>query len=186
MGIITEEAKPTRIMLDNTEFVKTKKYKDSSMELVFGRGALALSEKCVFYKDTRSGQRTVTIIPFKNIDSFSIQTRKLNSLLVIGVVLVLLALGSSFWLLSSATTAQPFGFPQSSALVSLPLERFWAPSLSLICGFIFLVTYSFHRRLELMICTASGNNRVRVFLPIKVSESVDQFAAGLETQIRAA
>ncbi|HVN82885.1 MAG TPA: hypothetical protein VMW38_28135 [Terriglobia bacterium] len=186
MGIMTEEAKPTRVMLDDTEFVRTKKYNDHPMELVFSRGTLALSEKCIFYKDNRAGQRTVTIIPFKNIDSFSIQTRRFHFILVVGVTLLLLALGSSIWLLSSAATVQPFQFPHSFSFVSVPLERVWAPALLLICGVIFLVTYSIHRRIELMICTASGNNRVRVLLPVKVSDSVKQFVAGLETQIRAA
>ena len=189
MGIITEELKPTRTMIDDTEFVRTKNNRtdrDSSMELVFGHGTLALSEKCIFYRTSQSGQRSVTIIPFKSVDSFSVQTRKFNLLLVVGVVMVLLAVGSGLWLLSSAAPGQPFGFPQGSTLVSLPLRQFWGPILSLICGSIFLVTYSIHRRLELMICTACGNNRVRVLLPIKVSDSVEQFVAGLETQLRAA
>ena len=186
MGIITEETKPSRALLDQTEFVRTKRYKNPPMELVYGRSTLALSEKCVFYKDTRSGQRVVTIIPFKNIDSFAIQIRRFDLFLVVGVVLVLLALGSGLWLFSSVAAAQSFGFPQGSVLASPLLKRFWAPSLTLICGFIFLVAYSIHRRLELMICTASGNNRVRVLLPIKISESVEQFVEGLETQIQAA
>ena len=186
MEIMTEEAKPSRTILDETEFVRTKRYEDPSMKLVFGRSTLALNEKCVFYKNSRSGQLTVTIIPFKNIDSFSIRICRFDSLLVVGVTLLLLALGSCLWALSSTATMQPFGSPNGLSLHSLPLKHFWAPSLSLICGFISLVMYSIYRRIELMICTTSGNGRVKVLLPIKVSDSVEQFVASLETQIKAA
>ena len=185
MGIMTEEVKPSRAMLDDTEFVRTKRYEEPSMKLVFGRGTLTLSEKCVLCRNTRSAQRTVTVIPFKNIDSFSIQIRRSYSLLVVGVVLLLLALGSGLWVLSTAAMAQPAGYTQSSPPVSPLLKHFLAPSISLACGFIFLVTYSIYRRIELMICSASGNNRVKVLLPIKLSDSVEQFVAALETQILA-
>ena len=186
MGIITEQLKPTRTVIDDTELVRTNNDRDSSMELVFGHGTLALNEKCVFYKTSHSGHRAVTIIPFKNIDCLSVKTCKSNALLAFGAFFVLLAVSSGLRLLWLAASGQPFELLHSYTMVSLSLRQFWLSFLSLVCGFMLLLTYSIYRRVELMICTAYGNNRVKVLLPIRVCDSVEQFVIGLETQIRAA
>ena len=184
MGIITEESKPARALLDNTEFVRTKRSPERPKEIVLGRDSLALKEKCVIYRSIESGLKTVTIIPYKNIDSFCIQTRRLNSLLLVGVVLVLLAVGWGIGMVSWLAPAQAFGSQQSSALLFLQLKPLWGPSLSLICGFIFLATYTVYHRLELVICPTSGNNQLKVSLSRRVEDSVEEFVGGLEAQMQ--
>lgn len=184
MGIITEESKPARVLLDNTEFVRTKRSPERPKELVLGRDSLALREKRVIYRNIQSGLKTVTIIPYKNIDSFCIQTRRLNSLLLAGVVMVLLAVGWGIWMVSALAPTQAFGSQQSSASLFLQLKPLWGPSLTLIGGFIFLVAYTVYHRRELIICTASGNNQVRVSLSRGVEDSVEEFVGALEAQMQ--
>ena len=182
MGIITGDIRPTgKTSIGATEFVRTKSFQENSNTITSAKESLTLTDKCVIYRNVISGHKVVNIIPLRSIDSFSIQTYRLKSILALAVTLLLAAAAIGFWL---------FIWPQakevlfhSAGPVTSDFGLVWIPALLLICGIVALATYATYNHVELVIHTLSGNNQIKISLSSKIRNAVEIFVADIEAQM---
>lgn len=88
MEIITEELRSQPTSLDDTEFVKPKTNPEYHDQIVSGKESLTFGKSCLVYRDIRFSQMNVKIVPVRNIDFFSIQTKRSVPLLALGILLL--------------------------------------------------------------------------------------------------
>jgi len=183
MGIITEDIKPTRNQtpVSTTEFVRTKPFQDSSSTITSAKELLTVTNKCVIHRNVVSGQKMVNIIPLRSIDSFSIQTYRLKSVLVLAVDLLLTVAALGVWIFLLPLAKDKLF--HSATFVRPDFGLLWIPLVLLICGLISLVTYATYHQVELVIYTLSGNNQIEIALSSKIRNSVEAFVADIEAQM---
>jgi hypothetical protein len=184
MEIITEELGSETNSLDGTEFVKPKSTSEYHGQIASGNESLTFGKNCLVYRNIRSRQMNVKIVPIKNIDFFSIQTRRSVPLLSLGIFLLFLSalMGLLIYFFSVNEQLVFFSQPSPSALAQLKL--FWPPLISLLCGIIVLMVYAFRRRAELIIWTRSANNKLKIFLSPNAGGSLERFVAYIEAHVR--
>src|SRR5438552_9387233 len=153
MGIITEDLRPTanQASISATEFVRTKSFQENSSTITSAKESLTLTDKCVIYRNVVSGHKVVNIIPLRSIDSFSIQTYRLKSILVLAVSLLLAAGAIGSWLFIVPLAKEKLFYPTSLGTPDFGL--LWIPLVLLVCGMISLVMYAIYSQVELVIYT---------------------------------
>ena len=186
MGIITEDLRPTanQASISATEFVRTKSFQENSSTITSAKESLTLTDKCVIYRNVVSGHKVVNIIPLRSIDSFSIQTYRLKSILVLAVSLLLAAGAIGSWLFIVPLAKEKLFYPTSLGTPDFGL--LWIPLVLLVCGMISLVMYAIYSQVELVIYTLSGNNQIKISLSSKIRNSVEAFVSDIEAQIQKA
>jgi hypothetical protein len=184
MGIITEDLRSQRALLDNTEFVRPTVSHEYTNQIVSGNESLSLSENCVIYRQLSSGKKVVKIIPFTNVDFFCLQTCKFKPLLTIGVSILVLAAVSGLCIYFIPIAGGLLDLSQTLPQVPSQISSFGAPVLFLIIGVILLLIYTIQSRVELVICTKSASNQIKMSASDHIKESLEKFVESIESQMR--
>ena len=183
MEILTEELGSQHNSLDDTEFVKPKTNPEYHGQIVSGKDSLAIGKNCLVYRDIRSRQMNVKIVPIRNIDFFSIQTRRSIPLLSFGILLLSFSAVMGLFIHFFSIDNPLLFFSQSSPPAYSQLKLIWPPLLSLLCGVIVLVVYALRRRTELTIWTRSANNKLKIVLSPNIGSSLERFVANIENHV---
>jgi hypothetical protein len=199
MGIITEtySTPPERTGLDEIELMRTKAEQAHSQAspaaeakgiqkrcptISYRSASLTLSDKCVVYRNVVSRGRVVTIIPFRSIDSFAVQTFKAKWLRSIATFFIVASILIGLAILSLLYGKYIFG--QFASFWTPDPRVAWLPFLFFVLGLAGFVAYALHSQTELVIYNRSGNNQVRLPLSGKMKDAVEQFVAAIEVQMR--
>ncbi len=183
MELMTEEVRSQHNPLDETEFVKPKTNPEYHGQIVSGKNSLAVVKNCLVYRNIRFRQMKVKIVPIRNIDFFSIQTRRSIPLLSLGILLLSISVLMGLFIHFFSIDNPLLLFSQPSPPTYSQLKLIWPPLLSLLCGVIVLVVYALRRRTELAIWTRSANNKLKIFLSPDIGSSLERFVAYIENHV---
>ena len=184
MGLITEDAKPriSDSILSNAELVRPQSRPESGTTVVSGRQSVALQKRCLVYRSVHAGHKVVNVIPLRSIESFSIRTFQIRSVLALALVLLSMSAATGLWWYAVpwAKTALVPNYEMNASIADLRVTAAF-----LAAAMILLFVYLLFRRTQLVVYTLSGKNSIQLPLSRRIAGSAEAFVAEVESQIEA-